>query len=327
MLELNREYSYEEMCLELGWVVYQGGSARQRQLDAIKRAYEHHVPINPKSGKPKRGKLVLTKKLGEIDYSDGRRGNGRSPLISAEDFDILLSHTIKRYSIDTQPISDSKVRALLFTSSIYEGFGLNVYRAMKLAKSRLAEGERDGLVESVLEGCVEGKAHDYSIRRIASQLERGKAGLPKETVYKQNAGDKYSPAPVDLEERFQEERDTWLYIFSASGTSSLLPRHYRVAEEQARQAILEKCGVEEVRSANAVEVPGGLLSLVYDSDALGRAQGRYRQVVLDSVRSSVANTLIKKEFWGARYVEDWQRRLLERYLEAFVEVSAAWACE
>ena len=46
MLELNKEYTYPQICKILGWKVTDGNS-KKAQLKEIESAYEFYHPINP----------------------------------------------------------------------------------------------------------------------------------------------------------------------------------------------------------------------------------------------------------------------------------------
>ena len=48
MLKLNKEYTYREICNELGWKVFTGGDSKKAQLKEIESAYRFFHPENKK---------------------------------------------------------------------------------------------------------------------------------------------------------------------------------------------------------------------------------------------------------------------------------------
>lgn len=53
MLELNKEYTYAQICKILRWKVT-GGDSKKAQLKEIESAYEFYHPMNKKTHKPKK---------------------------------------------------------------------------------------------------------------------------------------------------------------------------------------------------------------------------------------------------------------------------------
>lgn len=75
ILELNKEYTYKEICKILGWKVTDGNS-KKAQIRNLESSYEFYHPINKNTKKPKKS-YVFTKKLKDIELEDGRKNNGR----------------------------------------------------------------------------------------------------------------------------------------------------------------------------------------------------------------------------------------------------------
>lgn len=64
MLELNKEYTYKQICETLGWKV-QAGNSKIAQINEIEDAYEFYHPINKKTHKEKKS-YIFTKKLRDL---------------------------------------------------------------------------------------------------------------------------------------------------------------------------------------------------------------------------------------------------------------------
>lgn len=77
MLELNKEYTYKEICETLGWKI-QTGNSKMAQIKEIEKAYEFYHPINKKTHKEKKS-YIFTKKLrNTIEPSRANNGGGNN---------------------------------------------------------------------------------------------------------------------------------------------------------------------------------------------------------------------------------------------------------
>lgn len=65
-LELNREYTYKQICEVLGWKYYTGGNSKDAQIREIEAAFEFYHPMNKKTHNPKCS-YIFTKQLGELN--------------------------------------------------------------------------------------------------------------------------------------------------------------------------------------------------------------------------------------------------------------------
>lgn len=323
-LELNREYDYAGICDAYEWEKVNGGGKRKRQLEAVKAAYEWHHPINPKTGKPNNRLYVFTKQLSEVVYEDGRKGNGRKPVIPDTQFEILLANTVQKYGFEVAPVSDTKTRALLFTSEIFAGFGFDVYGTINKLREDAKWARGNKLVDTMLSGCAINKAHAYSIARIARQNGEKKASLPKEVVLEDSAPGRYKEASIELSSEFFEAYEIWKYILTAYGE---LPADGAVAmsaREMARKEVMEAHEGCVIRCANAVIVPTRLLEIVISPGELEVAQAGYFNAVTSAVRKWVEGQL-NKDFWGKTILVDAAlRNALSRYLEDFEGVASSY---
>ena len=48
MLELNKEYTYSQICEIIGWKVYSGGNVKKAQIKEIESCFEFYHPENKK---------------------------------------------------------------------------------------------------------------------------------------------------------------------------------------------------------------------------------------------------------------------------------------
>ena len=61
MLELNKEYTYSQICEYLGWK-QSAGNSKKAQIKEIERCFEWYRPINKKTHKEKKS-YIFTKQL------------------------------------------------------------------------------------------------------------------------------------------------------------------------------------------------------------------------------------------------------------------------
>lgn len=63
MLELNHEYTYQEICRKLGWNV-SSGAQKIKQIKVLEESYKFYHPENKKTHKPKKS-YIFTEQLKE----------------------------------------------------------------------------------------------------------------------------------------------------------------------------------------------------------------------------------------------------------------------
>ena len=74
MLELNKEYTYSQICEIIGWKI-QTGEAKKAQIKEIESCFEFYHPENKKTHKPKKS-YIFTKQLKE-PVEPSRQNNGK----------------------------------------------------------------------------------------------------------------------------------------------------------------------------------------------------------------------------------------------------------
>jgi len=81
-LELNKEYTYPQICETVGWVQTTGNS-RLAQIREIEDAYDYYHPINKKTHKPKKS-YIFTRKLRDLvePTRENSAGNNRKNIQS-----------------------------------------------------------------------------------------------------------------------------------------------------------------------------------------------------------------------------------------------------
>lgn len=65
MIELNKEYTYKQLCELLGWKNYSGGNGKKAQIKEIESSFEFYHPMNKKTHKEKKS-YIFTKQLKDL---------------------------------------------------------------------------------------------------------------------------------------------------------------------------------------------------------------------------------------------------------------------
>lgn len=74
MLELNKEYTYKQICECLGWKEFTGGKSRIAQIKEIERCFKFVHPINKKTHKEKKS-YIFTEQY-DTPIEPSRKNNG-----------------------------------------------------------------------------------------------------------------------------------------------------------------------------------------------------------------------------------------------------------
>ena len=324
MLELNKEYTYPKICEALGWEPVKGGGKRQRQIAAVEAAYEWHNPINPKTGKANTRVHVFTKKIGEIEYEDGRKGNGRKPLLSEQDFSLLLGHAARKYGICAVRESETETSVYLFTSNIFRGFGFDVRAVLGSMRKRLRSSEESALVDGMIGKTAFNKAYEKSVKRIASYMRLDSTSQMKAQLYKRTVESDYEVAPEDIDRLFQEEFDVWMSILTANGRDRLKRGDdVGAIANLAEREVLREFSGEKVSRVNRVVIDSSILDVECNRTRLESAQREFHEIVLASIKKGVGS-IRRSTFWEERLME--QEDLdtkMDKYLKAFEEASEA----
>jgi hypothetical protein len=205
MLQLDKEYTYKEICSVFGWKAT-SGNGKQKQIKAIEDAYEFYHPENNKTHKLKKS-YIFTKKLKDIDMVDNRINNGANKRIfSQEEFDYLLNHmlnTSKRYQVWSSEVSEKNYCAYITSSIIYQNFGLDIYKYL----NEIRYVKDDSVVKCIFENICISTLRTFTISRICRKYGYKDYVLPK-GVIRQKSRDNDNMIPDDslLEEYNEYEK-------------------------------------------------------------------------------------------------------------------------
>ena len=126
MLELNHEYTYQEICRKLGWNV-SSGAQKIKQIKVLEESYKFYHPENKKTHKPKKS-YIFTEQLKEPVISDGRKNNGTESSFPLDEFEylfkcILVGGVQRNYYFERGIMNEIYVSNAL----LYKEFGFDIY--------------------------------------------------------------------------------------------------------------------------------------------------------------------------------------------------------
>lgn len=97
MIELNKEYTYSQICEELGWKQFSGGNAKKAQIKEIESSYEFYHPMNKKTHKEKKS-YVFTAQLKTL--TEPSRANNTSS--NNKNIQPMMDYLLMRNGIDEE---------------------------------------------------------------------------------------------------------------------------------------------------------------------------------------------------------------------------------
>lgn len=191
MIELNAEYTYEEICEEVGWSYQRtNNKTKQNQIDCIESSFEWFHPINKKTKKPKKS-YIFTKQLKEPELEDGRKNNGgyrdnagAKALLSEEEFDILwTAKCYGNYMLNFYGDRDFYDRITFTNSELFKDFGFDLYSELRRVKYE----DDDNKVKWIFEEILYSKLKANTITKLTSRYDYPANNLPK-TVLRNVSG-------------------------------------------------------------------------------------------------------------------------------------------
>lgn len=174
MLELNKEYTYKEICEALDWKVQTGNNeTKKNQIKTIESSYKFYHPENKKTHKPKKS-YIFTEQIKEVELVDGRKTKEKA--LPDEEFNFLLRCIIDAGRQRNEYFQRGKLFEVYVSNSlIYKKFGFDVYGILKEIKYHHTDIETKEIFTNICLDAV--KAN--TITRICKLLNCPKNSLPK----------------------------------------------------------------------------------------------------------------------------------------------------
>ena len=320
MIKLNTEYTYKEICNELGWNIQSGNNRiKQKQIKTLEESYEFYHPENKKTHKPKKS-YVFTKQLKEPILVDMRKNNGgvrenagKKNLFPDEEFDYLLDNILhtgenrNKYNHEGGYVNNVYVS----TSLIYQEFGIDIYTMLNDIK--YSDRDINKKVKRLFKNICIDIVKSYTITRICKKYGCSKNSLPKGILRKRGKRAKGFVADDKLLDKFNEyekkilEKRGFKTIQDAIENEKYFEIYNEIQEE------FEKEGIYGIQRCNVISFDYCKFKFVYDSKKRELYQSHFRQVVFDAIKKSVDNRINETKEYKHK-LTDCQKRILQNYL-------------
>ena len=195
MLELNKEYTYREICSVLGWKE-STGNQKIKQIKEIESSYEFFHPENKKTHKPKKS-YIFTKQLKEPVIVDKRKNNGAENLFPEEDFEYLFKCMLQRGTwLDFWHQRGQMNEVYVSQSIIYITFlGRNLYTLIDgIRYVRLNKDDKPDYLNAmyVFRNICMDAAKSNTVTRICKKMHYKKNVMPKGILRHENSKDTHT---------------------------------------------------------------------------------------------------------------------------------------
>ena len=312
MIELNKEYTYSEICNELGWIE-SSGKQKQRQIKVIEESYKFFHPTNPKTHKPKKS-YIFTEEIKEPVLTDGRKSNGAAYALSQEEFDYLLNCMLlqgKRRNVYF--LRGTMNEVYVSSSLIYDCFGLDVYAALDSIEYKEHEKTINELFRSI---CIDA-VKSNTIVRICKKFGHPKNSLPKGILRQEGRSGNAAKETVpdnELLEKYDEYLQSVLKLAKCKDVRDAVKQgKYLQVIKAVEELFAKKDKKYGVKRYNLITFEYDL-DFEIDSDLRDAYQEHFRQVIYESVEKSVQNRISGNREYKFK-LNKYSKLLLQNYLD------------
>ena len=324
MIELEVEYTYEQICFKLNWKK-STGEQRRRQIECIENSFEFYHPINGRTGKPKKS-YVFTKQIKEPILSDGRKGNGgvRSnagniAYFSEDKFDYLWkAFVLKGYNLNKY-FERSWYNRIYFTNTeVFKASGFDYYYHI----NKIEYDENDEVVKKLFQDTIYQKLKDYIISKLCKRYAFKNNSIPKGILRSQSKLkletliDDDELLPI-YNQYFDEELESHGYT---KVIQAIANNCYNTIEEKVtkRFEIINKYNVKRM---NVIKVEDfdikGTVQLFSGSNKIEEYKNEFKNVILQSIEKSCINRIEEKKRYKEKLNAE-QKLLLEYYMNQLI---------
>lgn len=311
MLELNKEYTYKDICRILGWKETTG-ETREKQIKIIEESFEFYHPINQKTHKPKKS-YIFTRWIKEPMLVDKRKNNGTNSLFPDEKFDYLLKCLLKTGQEQNVYFQRGKCNDVYVSSSlIYQEFGFDIYSILDDIKYNDNETEVQRLFKSICLDAVKSN----TITRICKKFGYDKNSIPKGILRQEGARGKAAKIlqpDNDLLPRYNELEKEFIKVKGCISIQDAIQskKYFEIINDIQKK--FEEENKYGVKRYNVISFEGEL-NFVYDREKKKMYQEHLYKVVITSIEKSVNNRINNTKKYKKK-LNDWQKKLLQNYLE------------
>ena len=295
MLELNKEYTYKEICSVLGWKE-STGNQKIKQIKEIESSYEFFHPENKKTHKPKKS-YIFTKQLKEPVIVDKRKNNGAENLFPEEDFEYLFKCMLQRGTwLDFWHQRGQMNEVYVSQSIIYITFlGRNLYTLIDgIRYVRLNKDDKPDYLKAmyVFRNICMDAAKSNTVTRICKKMHYKKNVMPKGILRHENSKDTHTVPDNELLETYQTRMGELLQEYRVGSELQAIQRgcYFDILLEIQIwfEEELEKYGVKRYNLIT-IEDMSEIEEFIPEREKTEELQKKMLCVIVESIIKSVRN--------------------------------------
>lgn len=288
MLELNHEYTYQEICRELGWNV-SSGAQKVKQIKVLEESYKFYHPENKKTHKPKKS-YIFTEQLKEPVISDGRKNNGTESSFPLDEFEylfkcILVGGVQRNYYFERGIMNEIYVSNAL----LYKEFGFDIYGYFLEVFYGDFWNPRVNKIKNLFQDICLSAARSATVTRLCRLLGCEKNTLPKGILRHLNSQNTILMPANELMPIYQEYMGECLREYECRSEIQAIKRglYFEITDAITDRFIEEK-DLYGVRRYNRIEINMDyIMTFKKNANKKWQLQRKFRRVVVESIYQSV----------------------------------------
>lgn len=288
MLELNHEYTYQEICRKLGWNV-SSGAQKIKQIKVLEESYKFYHPENKKTHKPKKS-YIFTEQLKEPVISDGRKNNGTASSFPLDEFEylfkcILVGGVQRNYYFERGIMNEIYVSNAL----LYKEFGFDIYGYFSEVFYGDFWNPRVNKIKNLFQDICLSAARSATVTRLCRLLGCEKNTLPKGILRHLNSQNTILMPANELMPIYQEYMGECLREYECRSEIQAIKRglYFEITDAITDRFIEEK-DLYGVRRYNRIEINMDyIMTFKKNANKKWQLQKKFRRVVVESIYQSV----------------------------------------
>ena len=288
MLELNHEYTYQEICRKLGWNV-SSGAQKIKQIKVLEESYKFYHPENKKTHKPKKS-YIFTEQLKEPVISDGRKNNGTESSFPLDEFEylfkcILVGGVQRNYYFERGIMNEIYVSNAL----LYKEFGFDIYGYFSGVFYGDFWNPRVNKIKNLFQDICLSAARSATVTRLCRLLGCEKNTLPKGILRHLNSQNTILMPANELMPIYQEYMGECLREYECRSEIQAIKRGlYFEITDAITDRFIEKKDLYGVRRYNRIEINMDyIMTFKKNANKKWQLQRKFRRVVVESIYQSV----------------------------------------
>lgn len=315
MLEMNKEYTYKEICETLGWQIYTGGNAKKKQIECIENSYKYSHPLTTRKTE-KKSVWIFTEKLSEPVIDDKRVNNGgKNSRQPEEEFDYLLNCLlVNGYNRNVYYGREEK-SIYLANALIYREFGFDYYKLMGSINYLVWEKDNKYKVQNLFEDIVQQAVKGKTITRISRKLGYKKNSLPKGILRDRGSRGKRKEQPIADDRLLPMYEEIEKIVCEKYGCSDLAESRrkgkYNNIIADIEEWFEKQEGIYGIKKVNKI-----VIDEVPDFKSVKKIQREYQahfyEIVMESIEKSIMNRINNSKEYK-KPLKEWEKEALLYY--------------